>query len=57
MATESGLYNTINTIHKGYYSKQITRNFKTISLLPAAYILTQKAVLLNTCLTVRKYLA
>ena len=29
MATEYGLYNTINTIHNGYYSKQITQKLKT----------------------------
>jgi hypothetical protein len=29
MATENGLYNTTSTIHNGYYSKQITRKFKT----------------------------
>jgi sulfatase maturation enzyme AslB (radical SAM superfamily) len=29
MATEYGLYNTINTIDNGYYSKQITQKLKT----------------------------
>ena len=29
MATENGLYDTISTIHNEYYSKQITRKFKT----------------------------
>jgi sulfatase maturation enzyme AslB (radical SAM superfamily) len=29
MATEHGLYNTINTIHNGYYSKQIAQKLKT----------------------------
>jgi hypothetical protein len=29
MATENSLYNTISTIHNGYYTKQITRTFET----------------------------
>ena len=34
MATEYGLYNTINTIQNGYYSKQITQELKTAQSLP-----------------------
>jgi hypothetical protein len=29
MAIENGLYNATSTIHNVYYSKQITRKFKT----------------------------
>jgi hypothetical protein len=42
MATESGVSYIISIIHSGHYPKQITRKFKTISLHPAPYILSQK---------------
>lgn len=54
IATENDLYNSISIIHNGHYHKQITREFKTA---PSPYILTQKAVTLNACRTVRKCLA
>jgi hypothetical protein len=47
MATENGLYNTINAIHNRHYTKQITRKFETANLCPAVYIIMQKAGILN----------
>jgi hypothetical protein len=35
MATANGLYNTAGTVHSGYYSKQISRQFETAHLLSA----------------------
>jgi hypothetical protein len=29
MATENGVYNTTGTMHNQYYTKQLTKNFKT----------------------------
>jgi len=48
MATDNCLYNTISTIHNGYYLK-LHISLKLLNLHPASYILMQKAVILNTC--------
>jgi hypothetical protein len=50
------LLNTASNIHSGYYTKQITRKFKTNFDL-ALYILMQIAVVLNTFHIGRKFLA
>jgi hypothetical protein len=57
MATENGVYNTINTVYDGYYPKRITRRFETVHFSAALFILMHKAVALNTCRVVRKFLA
>ena len=50
------LLNTTSTIHNGYYTKQITRKYKTDFRL-AVYILMQTAGVLNTFRIGRKFLA
>jgi hypothetical protein len=57
MATENILYNTTSSLHNRYYPKQITKNFKLLNLCPALYILIKKALILNTCHTVKKFFA
>ena len=47
----------INNIHNSYYSKQIIWNLKLANLRTSLHILMQKAVILNTCSTVRNFLA
>ena len=54
MATANGLYRTAGTVHSGYYSKQITRQLETDRCSACCL---HKAVVLNTCCTVRNVLA
>jgi len=56
MATENGVYNTNCNMHKQYYTEQLTGNSKLLNIHPALYSLMQKAVILNTCHKVRKFL-
>ena len=36
MTTASGLYNTVSSVHSGYYPKQIAQNFGTVQSLPCS---------------------
>jgi hypothetical protein len=55
MATGSGYYTSIDAIHNRHYPKQIAWKFETANLRPAAYILMQKVVILNTCRILRLF--
>jgi hypothetical protein len=57
MTPENDSCITTTTIHNAYYSKQISRQLKLLSIRPALSILMQKAVLLYVCYTDRKFLA
>jgi hypothetical protein len=62
MTTEPGLYSTVSIIHNGYYpppsqKKKLHDNLRLLNLCPGLYILMQKAVILNTCHVVTKFLA
>ena len=57
MATEKGLYDTINTSTTGTIPNKSHENLKLLNLRPALYTLMHKAVILNTYRIVRKFLA
>jgi len=56
MATEYGVYGTICTMHNKYYTKNLYRTSNLLNFHTAPYSLTQKAVTLNTCRMVSKFL-
>jgi len=55
MTTDKVVYNTISTIHDGYYPQQIALQFETPKLRPALYSLKKQAVIINPCRIVRKF--
>jgi hypothetical protein len=57
MATENGLYNAVSTSHNRFILYKLHESLKLLNPHPVLCILTQKAVILDTCRTVRKLLA
>ena len=56
IATENGLYNAVSTSHKRFILNKLHESLKLLNLCFGLCILTQKAVILSTCRTVRKLL-
>jgi phosphoserine aminotransferase len=48
-----GLYNTVSVYAVGINTNKLHRILKQLNLRPVLYSLTQKAVILNTCIIVR----
>ena len=57
METQRGLCTTINTIHNGYYPKQITGQYEIAQIFVLVYTLLYNAVIRNTYRVVPKSLA
>jgi hypothetical protein len=57
MATQNVLYIATSATHSGTGPNKLHDSSKLLHLRPALYVLMQKAIIFNTCGTVRKFLA
>ena len=56
MTTEYGVYSTICTMHNKYYTKNLHRTSNLLNFHTTLYSQMQKAITLNTCRMVSKFL-